>query len=175
MRYARVIVGMNHPQTDRVFDYHIPEAFQDEAKEGVRVIVPFGRRNTKTEGYILSLAEESEIPLEKLKDILEILDDGRPIFTPQMLHLAQWMKEHYFCTLNQCLQAIMPTGIKTKSTWQVLLNEAADVSACKGGELAVLEALKEMGGSSALSELEKLLGSGVKNAIQQMQKRKYFF
>lgn len=175
MRYARVIVGMNHPQTDRVFDYHIPEAFQDEAKEGVRVIVPFGRRNTKTEGYILSLAEESEIPLEKLKDILEILDDGRPIFTPQMLHLAQWMKEHYFCTLNQCLQAIMPTGIKTKSTWQVLLNEAADVSACKGGELAVLEALKEMGGSGALSELEKLLGSGVKNAIQQMQKKKILY
>lgn len=171
MGYARVIVGMNHPQTDRVFDYHIPETFQDEAKEGVRVIVPFGYRNTKTEGYILSLAEESEIPLEKLKDILEILDDGRPIFTPQMLHLAQWMKEHYFCTLNQCLQAIMPTGIKTKSTWQVILNEAADASACKGGELAVLEALKEMGGSGALSELEKLLGSGSKHAIQQLQKK----
>ncbi|MCQ4936891.1 primosomal protein N' [Anaerotignum propionicum] len=171
MRYARVIVGMNHPQTDRVFDYKVPDAFQEDAKVGVRVIVPFGRRNTKTEGYILSLAEESEIASEKLKDLLEILDDGIPIFTPQMLHLAQWMKEHYFCTLNQCLQAIMPTGIKTKSIWQVLFNETADVSDCKGGELAVLEALKEMGGSGALSELEKLLGSGSNHAIQQLQKK----
>lgn len=171
MRYARVIVGMNHPQTDRVFDYKVPDAFQEDAKVGVRVIVPFGRRNTKTEGYILSLAEESEIASEKLKDLLEILDDGIPIFTPQMLHLAQWMKEHYFCTLNQCLQAIMPTGIKTKSIWQVLFNETANVSDCKGGELAVLEALKEMGGSGALSELEKLLGSGSNHAIHQLQKK----
>ncbi len=172
MRHARVIVGMNHPQTDRVFDYHIPEVFRDEAKEGVRVIVPFGRKNTKTEGYILSLAYESEIPPDKLKDLLEILDDGKPIFTPQMLHLAQWMKENYFCTLSQCLQAIMPTGIKTKSIWQVALNENADISACKGGEMAVLEALKEMGNSVDLSELEKVLGSVGKNAVQQLQKKK---
>ena len=29
------------------------------------------------------------------------------------------MKERYFCTLNQGLQAIMPPGIRTKSGWTV--------------------------------------------------------
>lgn len=171
MRFARVIIGMNHPETDRVFDYHIPDEFQDTAKEGVRVIVPFGRKNTKTEGYILGLSDESEIPFEKLKDLLEILDDGKPIFTPAMIRLAEWMKESYFCTLSQCLQTIMPTGIKTKSSWHITLNKAEKIPECKGGELAVLEVLEEIGGSAELGELEKALGSGCKNAIQQLQKR----
>ncbi len=170
MRFARVIVGMNHPETDRVFDYHIPDEFQDTAKEGVRVIVPFGRKNTKTEGYILGLSDESEISPEKLKSLLEILDDGKLMFTPAMLHLAEWMKENYFCTLSQCLQTIMPTGIKTKSSWHVTLNKAEKILECKGGELAVLQALEKMGGSAELGELEKLLGGGCKNAIQQLQK-----
>lgn len=59
--FARVIVDMHHPEVDRVFDYHIPVQLLADAAEGVRVIVPFGRMNTKTEGYILSLAPQAQI------------------------------------------------------------------------------------------------------------------
>ena len=171
MKFARVIVGMNSPETDRVFDYRIPEKFTDIVVQGVRVIVPFGRRNTKTEGYILSLSNESEVPLEKCKDLIEILDDGKPIFTPTMLRLAEWMKGKYFCTLSQCLQAIMPTGIRTKSVWYVTPNKLAEMPKCNEKEQAVLGALREMGGVAELTEMEKVLGSGAKNAIQQLQKK----
>ncbi|MDD3394230.1 MAG: primosomal protein N' [Anaerotignum sp.] len=171
MKFARVIVGMNSPDTDRVFDYRISEKLADKAVQGVRVIVPFGRRNNKTEGYILSLSDESEISNEKLKDLLEVLDDGKPIFTPEMLHLAEWMKEKYFCTLSQCLQAIMPTGIRTKSVWYAALIPQDTRTKCSEAELSVLEALEEMGGTAEVSELEKILGGGCKNAIQQLQKK----
>ncbi|NCC16441.1 MAG: primosomal protein N' [Clostridia bacterium] len=171
MKFARVIVGMNSPDTDRVFDYRIPEKLADKAVPGVRVIVPFGKRNNKTEGYILSLSDESEISNEKLKDLLEVLDDGKPIFTPEMLHLAEWMKEKYFCTLSQCLQAIMPTGIRTKSVWYAALIPQDTRTKCSEAEQSVLEALEEVGGTAELSELEKILGGGCKNAIQQLQKK----
>ncbi|MFV0315275.1 MAG: primosomal protein N', partial [Anaerotignum sp.] len=171
MKFARVIVGMNNPEIDRVFDYRIPKQFEGLALQGVRVIVPFGRKNTKTEGYILSLSNISEVAMEKLKDVIDILDEGRPVFTPTMLNVAQWMKERYFCTLNQCLQAIMPTGIKTRSIWLISKNVQADTSECSDAEQAVLTALADFGDVVEMSEIEKALGSGAKNAIGQLQQK----
>lgn len=119
MMYAKVIVGLNNPQMDKMFDYGVPEGMK--VRQGVRVIVPFGSRNKKEEGYVISLSEETDVPEDKIKNILEMLDEGKPTFTPELLELAEWMRSRYFCTLNQCLQAIMPAGIRTKSSWAVNL------------------------------------------------------
>lgn len=43
--YAKVIVGLNQPEMDKLFDYRIPEGMTVEI--GVRVIVPFGSRNKR--------------------------------------------------------------------------------------------------------------------------------
>lgn len=107
--YAKVIVDLNHPAVDRMFDYAVPWGM--EVCTGLRVMVPFGRKNAKTEGYIISLSEETDVPQEKLKGILEVLDGGTPAFTPALLALAKWMQERYFCTLNQCLQVMIPPGL----------------------------------------------------------------
>jgi len=122
--FAKVIVGLNNPAMDRMFDYRVPEGMT--AGQGVRVIVPFGRRNAKTEGYVISLSEKTDVPEEKIKSIIEVLDEGKPTFTPELLELAKWMQERYFCTLNQCLQAMMPAGIRTKSRWTVSLLDFSD-------------------------------------------------
>ena len=119
--YAKVIVGLNNPAMDKLFDYAVPEGM--EVHQGCRVIVPFGRRNAKSEGYVISLSKETDVPEDKLKSILEVLDEGKPTFTPELLELAKWMQERYFCTLNQCLQAMMPAGIRTKSQWTVSLKD----------------------------------------------------
>ena len=110
--YAKVIVGLNQPEMDKLFDYRIPEGMTVEI--GVRVIVPFGSRNKKTEGYVISLSEKTEVPADKIKEILEVLDEGRPTFTPALLDLAEWMKERYFCTLNQylgCVKEVAKRGV----------------------------------------------------------------
>ncbi|MDO4530665.1 MAG: primosomal protein N' [Bacillota bacterium] len=127
MMYAKVIVGLNNPAMDRLFDYRVPAELT--LREGTRVIVPFGRRNARTEGYVISLSAETDIPAERLKDILGVLDEGKPSFTPRLLELAKWMQERYFCTLNQCLQTMLPAGIRTKSSWTVsLLDFGEEVS-----------------------------------------------
>ena len=171
MKFAKVIVGINHAETDRVFDYVIPEGLFALAVPGVRVIVPFGRRNTKTEGYLLSLSDESEIASARLKELMEVLDDGKPMFTPSMLSFARWMKETYFCTLSQCLQAIMPAGTKTKSSWLITLGDDRVFEKATQGEKAILEQLAEMGGSAQLRELEKSFGAGFETMVRQLQKK----
>ena len=128
--YAQVIIDANHAEVDRVFDYRVPAQWEEAVCVGLRVMVPFGQRNTKREGYVIALTETTEVPAGKIKEIVEILDEGRPILTPPILELAKWMKKEYFCTLNQCLQAVMPAGIRTKSVWYVELTEqTAELSA----------------------------------------------
>ena len=55
--YASVLVGLNRPETDKLFDYRIPEGVA--VCIGARVIVPFGSRNKKTEGYVLSFSKKN--------------------------------------------------------------------------------------------------------------------
>lgn len=92
--YAQVIIDANHAEVDRVFDYRVPAQWEEEVCVGLRVMVPFGQRNTKREGYVIALTETTEVPEGKIKGIVEILDEGRPILTPSILELAKWMKRN---------------------------------------------------------------------------------
>lgn len=168
MMFARVIVGLRQPEMDKLFDYRIPEGMV--VGIGVRVIVPFGSRNKKEEGYVISLSEESEIPAEKLKNLLEVLDGGRPTFTPALLGLAAWMQERYFCTLNQCLQAMIPSGIRTKSSWLVSRGDFSVETSLTPKEAALLELLGE-GESLPLEEIQAALGEHCLPFLRKAEKK----
>ena len=168
--YAQVIVDANHAEVDRVFDYRVPAQWEEEVCVGLRVMVPFGQRNTKREGYVIALTETTEVPEGKIKGIVEILDEGRPILTPSILELAKWMKKEYFCTLNQCLQAVMPAGIRTKSVWYAeLTGQTADLSE-KEQQMAVV--LVEQGGAVPLRELEQVFGNRTEYILRCLQEKK---
>lgn len=168
--YAQVIIDANHAEVDRVFDYRVPAQWEEEVCVGLRVMVPFGQRNTKREGYVIALTETTEVPAGKMKEIVEILDEGRPILTPSILELAKWMKKEYFCTLNQCLQAVMPAGIRTKSVWYAeLTGQTAELSE-KEQQMAVV--LVEQGGAVPLRELEQVFGNRTEYILRCLQEKK---
>lgn len=61
---------------------------------------------TKETGNNFELSPVSDdIPVEKLKSICSVLDD-EPVLSKELLKLAEFMKEHYFCTyydaVKQC-------------------------------------------------------------------------
>lgn len=170
MGYAKVIVGHSHPEVDKLFDYRIPEEMAGAAQPGVRVIVPFGARGIRTEGYIISLCRETEWPEEKIKAVLEVLDGGKPAFTPELLALAGWMKERYFCTLNQCLQAILPPGIRTKSIWMISSMEHAAEAGLTERERALLQFLKERG-TTAQPEIEAVFGAKAMETARSLERK----
>lgn len=168
--YAQVIIDANHAEVDRVFDYRVPAQWEEAICVGLRVMVPFGQRNTKREGYVIALTETTEVPAGKIKEIVEILDEGRPILTPPILELAKWMKKEYFCTLNQCLQAVMPAGIRTKSVWYVELTEQTAELSEK--EQQVADVLTEQGGAAPLRELEQVFGNRTEYILRCLQGKK---
>lgn len=169
--YAQVIIDANNAEVDRLFDYLVPEALEQSMTVGVRVMVPFGQRNVKKEGYVLALAETTEVPKNKIKTILEVLDEGKPIFTPTMLTLAKWMKKTYFCTLNQCLQAIMPSGIRTKSLWYVEIRTDLP-SALTKNEQKLFDFIQAHGGTMPMQELEQEYDGRLTHALQCLKEKK---
>jgi len=107
IKLARVIV---HLSLDRSFDYIIPEHLEPEIFPGVQVVVPFayGTRN----GFVLSLENESEYPLNKIKYIKEVRGD-HPNISPSLMKLAEWMAEYYCCSLEQAVRALLPGAVRS--------------------------------------------------------------
>ena len=89
---------------DRPYSYRVPEDMPLLA--GMRVLVPFGHGNRRTEGVVLSVQEGDPSGLKAVERTL----DGAPILTDSQLRLAAFMKERYFCTFYDAVKAILPAG-----------------------------------------------------------------
>lgn len=114
--FVQVILSISHSDIDRMFDYAVPDKFINHVKIGMRVRVPFGKGGSITEGYIVGIKDSTDVPMEKIKNIVYIPDDFT-VFSESMLKLALWMKERYFSTLSKCLQTIIPSGIKNNTDY----------------------------------------------------------
>ena len=105
--YAKVIVDITHEKLDKVFEYSIPSDLEGVLKVGTEVIVPFGKGNRQTNGYIVDISETCEYCPEKVKEILGIAEKKVAI-EGKMVALAAWMKEHYGGTMIQALKTVLP-------------------------------------------------------------------
>ncbi|MFR2331936.1 MAG: hypothetical protein ACLS63_02975 [Flavonifractor plautii] len=74
---------------DKPYDYQVPPELLDTLRPGMRVIVPFGAGNRRTEGIVLAL--EGGYPDDpRHKSILTVLDE-EPVLDGEALRLALWM------------------------------------------------------------------------------------
>lgn len=119
MMIAKVIVDVAAYPVDRPFDYLIPEQWEELIDKGCRVKVPFGPRNVL--GFVVDLATETEVPLNKIKPVAEILD-LEPILTDEMLELAKWLKFQTICYEIDALQVMLPGALRAKYEKFVVLN-----------------------------------------------------
>jgi primosomal protein N' (replication factor Y) (superfamily II helicase) len=100
----------------RVFDYRAPESLAEQPagvrpppRPGIRVRVPFGRREMT--GVLVGIAAESLVPAEKLKSALAILDD-EPILDPVTLDLLLWAADYYHHPLGEVFAAALPASLR---------------------------------------------------------------
>ena len=61
---AKIAVSNISYHIDKPYSYRIPSEFSESLQVGMRVLVPFGRGNTKKEAIVLSLTNEET---DKLK------------------------------------------------------------------------------------------------------------
>ena len=76
---------------------------------GTRVRVPFGRQ--RLVGVVMEIADSSELPPERLKPILEVLDP-QPILDPAALGLLRWAAEYYHHPVGEVVSAAMPKALR---------------------------------------------------------------
>jgi len=76
---------------------------------GTRVRVPFGRQ--RLVGIVLETGGSSELPSERLKSILEVLDP-RPILDTAALGLLRWAAEYYHHPIGEVISAALPKALR---------------------------------------------------------------
>ncbi len=136
------------------FTYSIPLALEESIGEGLRVLVPFGKRKLIT-GVVKSIHQQAPAHYEP-KEILDVLDQTRSI-TESQLHLFQWMARYYMCSEGEVLQAALPSGLKLNSESFLELHPGyeEDQHILSQLELQLVSILKEK--TISFSEAAKLL------------------
>ncbi len=150
---AKVAVEKTAYHFDKPYDYLVPKQLQLKAKQGVRVMVPFGTGNRKRQGIILGFASEGEV--EKLKPIVAVLDK-EPVLNAELLRLAEWISEHAFCTLYDAVHLLLPAGINMRiiASYTLADSNAACPDDLTKDELRVLDCIRS---SKATVERDRLL------------------
>ncbi len=166
---AQVIVNHNSRETDKPFDYLIPEELEGQIGVGNRVIVPFGRGNKQKEAYIIKINQTSKA--QKLKSIISVAEGGK-VFDEKMLKLVFWMRERYLCKFIDVIHSIVPAGISAEpEEWLTLKCNAIDIRSEQ--QKKIVSILKDNEGSMEINyflqffennihqTLSKLISSGV--------------
>ena len=105
--YADIIIDITHEKLDKIFQYRIPSDMEGMLEVGAEVVVPFGRGNKETKGYVVSFSDIAEYDEFKMKSIIKIAEKGVAI-EARLVALAAWMKETYGGTMIQALKTVIP-------------------------------------------------------------------
>ncbi len=92
-----------------LFDYLLPETLENLAVAGCRVRVQFGRKQLV--GLVVKVTNESSYPREKLKPVLDVLDQ-QAILTPDIIQLLQWAAGYYHHPLGEVVFSALPKRLK---------------------------------------------------------------
>lgn len=155
MEIASVIVDVPTKQTDRAFDYLIPEQWSGVIQPGMRVIVPFGPR--KIQGFVTSLKSQSEF--NKLREIIEPME-LEPVLNKELLDLGDWLTEYTLCFKIFAYQVMLPAALKAKYEKKVKL--------AAGVQLADLsEPIRALFENKLMVDWEEALKNGMLPLLQK--------
>lgn len=90
----------------RLFDY-LPPAVPVTA--GQRVRVPFGRQ--RLVGLVMEEAASSDLPADRLKPVLEVLD-SEAVLDRSAIELLKWAAEYYHHPIGEVIAAAMPKALR---------------------------------------------------------------
>ena len=122
-RMAQVAIERGIDRYPDGLSYAVPEEL-GPLHPGDRVVVPLGRGDAPTAGWVLSVHEEAPLdargrridPL-KVKSILR-KDDSGVRLPSQSLALAEWISDYYACPIGMTLASMLPAAVR-KGTGRV--------------------------------------------------------
>lgn len=159
---AQVIINYQSKQTDKLYDYLIPEDMS--VSVGSRVVVPFGRGAKQLEGFIFYINQSSKA--KSLKMILSVTDD-KPVFDEKMVELIEFMRNQYLCSYLDIVHAVIPAGVCAKrEEWIVLLTQ--QVSPVSGIKEKILKLLTDNNCEMEYNKLSNLFDNSISAQINDL-------
>lgn len=92
---------------DKRYTYLVPKRLEGCVWPGSMVLVPFGRGSRPRMGIVLEEKETENV--SRIKEIFDAAPEQARL-TPELLGLADFLKEHTFCTWYEAVKAIIPYG-----------------------------------------------------------------
>ncbi len=169
---AKIAVSAATFAIDKPYSYWVPEGMA--LTPGLRVQVPFGRGNRRTEGVVLALEQGSQ---EGLKSVECPLEDS-PLLSGQMLHLAAFMRERCFCTFYEAIRAMLPAMLGFTGRIHVQLTQDRswkEKQLRQPQAQTLLTFLEDMGGQGEEKILRQVIPDPqeLEEALAYLQKKKW--
>ncbi|OGT19905.1 MAG: primosomal protein N' [Gammaproteobacteria bacterium RBG_16_57_12] len=148
----------------RVFDYLPPKKCQiTDWPVGIRLRVPFGR--TRMIGVLVGVATQSDIPRDRLKAVIEVLDH-EPLLPKDILALLEWSSGYYHHPLGEVIETALPVAlrqgrpaeIRGESTWGLTgTGRQGDVATLQHAprQAGLIQALREAAAGLKAEQLDR--------------------
>ena len=114
--YVAVLCELAAKAVDQSFIYHVPNELTDRIKVGIRVKIPFGKR--QIEGFVLDITDNILLDKEKVKNIISIIDD-EPVLNEEMLILGKYMADNLLCSRVAAYQVMLPKALKAQANTNI--------------------------------------------------------
>ena len=107
--YAEIVINSDALDIDKPFTYEVPEEMKDDIKAGQWVKVPFGIKNSITDGFVLSIKNDELIGIrtKKIKTIVK----NEPLLTSDDIKIVEFLKENYLCKYIDGIRLLIPQGL----------------------------------------------------------------
>ena len=138
-----------------LYTYRIPRDLEEDIKEGVRVIVQFGRSKMYT---AIVRNVHNKAPEAYMAKYIEAILDESPIVNEKQFKLWEWISDYYMCCIGEVMNAALPGSLKLASETRILLNEDFDrnYDELSDKELLIVEAL-ELQNVLSLKDVSEIL------------------
>ncbi len=118
LNIAKIAVDNVKYHFDKLYDYIIPDDMINKALIGCRVMINF--RNSIRQGIIIETVK-ADTTNQNLKPLMAIIDKA-PLLNNEMLGLALFIKDRYFCTLYDAVKSMLPIGLFLKKKTNYTVN-----------------------------------------------------
>lgn len=151
---------------DMLFSYAVPADMSDTLKCGCRVLVPFGRGNSRRIGVVLRLSNGDTQGLKRLSEQI----DSEPVISQELMNLAFYLRDNTFCTYFEAVKAMLPPAMSISVKEKYCIREDfSGFSQLSPEAAALLEELRQADCVNKLDEIaENAIKSGKRNLLTEL-------
>ncbi len=169
---AKIAVSAARFSIDKPYSYRF--GAEMTLSPGIRVMVPFGNGNRRSEGVVLSVESGDE---SGLKAVLQQLDQ-EPLISGSMLRLAAFLRERYFCTFLDAIRCMIPAPLWFRSTERFTLAPGKPWEGKTIRQMdarAILDFLEGAGGEADAGQMKSAVADeeAREKALQYLLKKKW--